>query len=179
MADLLYGKANPSGRLTVSWPSQATDQPSDYLYNTMPTTYNGNGSVYQPAYPFGFGLSYSTDTQSVSRVSRSGNTVSVRVAVAEHRDARRATSSCRCTCRSRRAQVLVPAKRLAGFTRVSLTAGQSRTVTVRIPTTALGVVQGDIDASGPRTLEAGDYVFSTGTAADPVTPSATNTITVP
>ena len=178
VADLLYGKTNPSGRLTVSWPSQATDQPSDYLYNTMPNTYNGTGSVYRPAYPFGFGLSYSTDTQSVSRVSRSGHTVSVRVAVADT-GTRAGDVVVPVYVSQPQSQVLVPAKRLAGFTRVSLSAGQSRTVTVRIPTTALGVVQGDIDASGPRTLEAGDYVFSTGTAADPVTPSATNTITVP
>ncbi|MDT4904149.1 MAG: hypothetical protein QOH52_2165, partial [Pseudonocardiales bacterium] len=38
--------------------------------------------------------------------------------------------------------------------------------------------QGDVNASGPRTLEHGQYVFSTGTAADAVTPSGANTITL-
>jgi hypothetical protein len=47
-----------------------------------------------------------------------------------------------------------------------------------VPTSVLGVVQGDIDANGPPSLEHGDYVFSTGTAAESVTPSASNTVTL-
>lgn len=41
--------------------------------STLPSTYNGNGPVYNPAYPFGFGLSYSSTAASVSKVSQSGN----------------------------------------------------------------------------------------------------------
>ena len=75
--------------------------------------------------------------------------------------------------------VLVPAKRLAGFTRVSLAAGQQPDGDGDDPDHARSASsQGDIDASGPRSLEHGEYVFSTGTAADAVTPSATNTITL-
>jgi beta-glucosidase len=177
IADLLLGKVNPSAKLPVSWPARGADQPSDYLYNTMPNTYNGNGAVYQPAYPFGYGLSYSATTQSVSGVTRSGNTVKVRVQVANG-GARSGDVVVPVYASQPHSAVLVPAKRLAGFTRVSLGAGQSRTVTVTIPTSVLGIVQGDIDASGPRTVEHGAYVFSTGTAADPATPSAANTITL-
>jgi beta-glucosidase len=177
VADLLYGKANPSAKLPVSWPSQATDQPSDYLYNTLPNTYNGNGPVYHPAYPFGFGLSYSTSTTAVTGVASSGGTVRVKVQVSDT-GSRAADVVVPVYASQPHSAVLVPAKRLAGFTRVSLGAGQSRTVTVTIPTSALGVVQGDIDASGPPTLEHGQYVFSTGTAADAVTPSGANTITL-
>jgi beta-glucosidase len=177
VADLLYGTANPSGRLPVSWPARATDQPSTYLYNTMPNTYNGNGAVYQPAYPFGFGLSYSPSTATVSKVSVSGNTVSVRVKVADT-GTRNADVVVPVYASQPQSAVLVPAKRLAGFARVPVDAGASRTVTVRFPTSVLGVVKGDVDASGPRSLEHGDYVFSTGTAADTVTPSASNTITL-
>jgi beta-glucosidase len=177
VADLLYGKTNPSGKLPVSWPSSATNQPSTYLYDTMPNTYNGNGAVYQPAYPFGFGLSYTTSTQSVAKVTQSGNTVSVKVNVA-NTGSRAAEIVVPVYASQPQSAVLVPAKRLAGFTRVSVDAGQTRSVTVKFPTTVLGVVQGDIDASGPRTLEHGQYVFSTGTAADAVTPSGANTITL-
>jgi hypothetical protein len=42
----------------------------------------------------------------------------------------------------------------------------------------LGVVQGDIDASGPPTLQHGQYVFSTGAITDAVTSSGSNTITL-
>ena len=58
----------------------------------------------------------------------------------------------------------------------NMSSGQSRTVKVAVPTSALGVVQGDIDASGAPTLEHGTYVFSTGTAADTVTPAKNNSI---
>jgi beta-glucosidase len=177
VADLLYGKVNPSAKLPVSWPAQATDQPSDYLYNTLPSTYNGNGAVYQPAYPFGFGLSYSASSSSVIGAARSGSTVSVRLNVANSG----ATSADVVTpvyASQPISAVLVPAKRLVGFARTTLAAGQSKTITVRFATSVLGVVAGDIDASGPPTLEHGQYVFSTGTATDAVTASATNTLTL-
>ena len=177
VADVLYGAVDPSGRLPVSWPANPADQPSDYLYNTMPTTYNGNGPVYQPAYPFGAGLSYTAFTQSVSKVTRSGNTVAVRVQVA-NTGSQSGDLVVPVYASQPQSAVLVPAKRLAGFTRVSLAAGQSRTVTVRVPTSALGVVQGDVNASGPPTLEHGEYVFSTGSVTDQVNPSAANTITL-
>lgn len=175
VADLLYGAANPSGKLPVTWPARATDQPSDYLYNTMPTTYNGNGPVYQPAYPFGYGLSYTSWSTDVSKVRRSGNTVYVQVTV-KNTGSRKGAAVLPVYASQPISAVLVPAKRLAGFARVTLAAGASRAVTVRILTSTLGVVQGDINASGPRTLEHGDYVFSTGTASDTVTASAANTI---
>ena len=175
VADLLYGKANPSGKLTVSWPSRSTDQPSDYLYNTLPSTYNGSGPVYQPAYPFGFGLSYSPTSTSVTSVSRSGNTVAVHLTVS-NTGTRSGDVVVPVFASQPVSQVLVPAKRLAGFTRVSLAAGQTTSVTVRFPTSRLGVVHGDINASGAPTLEHGQYVFSSGTAGQAVTATSANTI---
>jgi beta-glucosidase len=133
VADLLYGKVNPSGKLPISWPRNATDQPSDYLYNTLPNTYGGSGPVYNPAYPFGYGLSYSTTTTSVSKVTRSGNTLSVTLAVA-NTGTRAGDLVVPVYASQPLSAVLVPAKRLAGFTRVSLDAGQSRSVTVKFPT---------------------------------------------
>lgn len=177
VADLLYGTVDPSGRLPVSWPARATDQPNTYLYDTMPNTYNGNGSVYQPAYPFGHGLSYTTTTQRVTAVTRSGGTVRVRVAVA-NTGSRDADVVVPVYASQPQSAVLVPAKRLAGFTRVAVDAGASRTVTVLVPLRALGVVQGDVDAGGPPTLEHGQYVFSTGVVGEAVTPSAANTISL-
>jgi beta-glucosidase len=54
--------------------------------------------------------------------------------------------------------VIVPPQRLVGFTRVTLAAGESKTVNVRFPVSTLGETQGDIDASGPPTVEPGSYV---------------------
>jgi beta-glucosidase len=49
VADALFGKVNPSGRLPVSWP-KSSDQ--------LPLAYNERGKPYDPRYPFGYGLSY-------------------------------------------------------------------------------------------------------------------------
>jgi beta-glucosidase len=74
--------------------------------------------------------------------------------------------------------VLVPAKRLVGFTRTHLSAGTSGQVRVTVPAGALAVLAGDVNGSGTPTVEHGRYVFSVGTAADPVTATAADSITL-
>ena len=65
-----------------------------------------------------------------------------------------------------------------GGLQISNVTESGNTVTVSFPKSALDLVQGDIDASGPPTLEHGTYVFSTGTAADSVTQNAADSITL-
>ena len=166
IADVLYGKVNPSGRLPVSWPALSNNQPNSYRLTTLP----GTGSDPAPAYPFGYGLSYTTYTSNVTAVSASPGGVSVKVAVA-NTGSTAGDLVVPVFASQPVSAVLVPSKRLAGFTRVSLAPGQSATVTVQVPDSALAVVQGDINAEGPPTLEHGQYVFSTGTAG--AAPAAT------
>jgi beta-glucosidase len=49
VADALFGKFDPSGRLPVSWPKSSAQ---------LPLAYNERGKPYDPRYPFGYGLSY-------------------------------------------------------------------------------------------------------------------------
>jgi beta-glucosidase len=49
VADALFGRVNPSGRLPVSWPKSSAQ---------LPLAYNERGRPYDPRYPFGYGLSY-------------------------------------------------------------------------------------------------------------------------
>ena len=175
VADLLYGKANPSGRLPVTWPKRVTDQPNSYLYQTLPNTYNGTGPVYDPQYPFGWGLSYSTTSLSVTGVNAHAGTVTARVTVA-NTGGPAGDVSVPVYVSQPVSPVLVPVKRLVGFTRLHLDAGQSRTVKVSFPTNQLGVVPGDIESYGPLQVEHGQYVFSSGTATDTVTSKAANTL---
>ena len=89
MADAIFGKIDPSGHLPVTWPSApprravtstpgavAADDPRK-VFDQLPYTGSGQGSGYNPLYPFGYGLSYTTfgvtglsATQSVSRPAR-------------------------------------------------------------------------------------------------------------
>jgi beta-glucosidase len=174
VADLLYGKVNPSGRLPVSWPTASNNQPNSYRLTTLP----GTGSDPAPAYPFGYGLSYTSYTSNVTSVASASGGVSVTVSVA-NTGATAGDLVVPVFASQPVSAVLVPAKRLVGFTRVHLAAGQSSTVTVTVPDSALAVVQGDINAEGPPTVEHGQYVFSTGTAGGaPPTATASNSISL-
>ena len=66
-------------------------------------------------------------------------------------------------------RVLVQDKRLAGFTRVALKAGESRQVEVAFDAKQLAVTVGDVDGSGDRRVEKGLYEVVVGTAKAPFT----------
>ncbi|HOI25893.1 MAG TPA: glycoside hydrolase family 3 C-terminal domain-containing protein [Paludibacteraceae bacterium] len=111
VADVLTGKANPSGKLTMTWPIAAVDHYSTrnfpqeydmYTYKNMETYIYGNikgidysnheediyvGYRYfdtfkrQVAYPFGFGLSYTNFVYSKSEVTLNKKTSEIEVSV--------------------------------------------------------------------------------------------------
>ena len=61
---LLFGKANPGGKLPVTWPRDANQIPTFYSHNATQDP-NNQGTRYwdvpsTPLYPFGYGLSYTT-----------------------------------------------------------------------------------------------------------------------
>jgi beta-glucosidase len=55
-------------------------------------------------------------------------------------------------------RVVTPPQRLVGFTRVTLNAGDSKVVQITFRASQLAETQGDINASGPPTVERGAYV---------------------
>jgi beta-glucosidase len=61
--------------------------------------------------------------------------------------------------------VVVPPQRLVGFTRVTLSPGQSKTVTVSFPVSSLAVTPGDIDGAEAPQVESGAYQIQLGTPA--------------
>ena len=54
--------------------------------------------------------------------------------------------------------VVVPPQRLVGFARLALAAGEPRVVHVSFPASRLAETPGDINASGPPTVEPGNYL---------------------
>jgi len=110
VADILTGKANPSGKLTMTWPVNASDHASTqdfpvpldlYSYNVMNDN-NGGVSGYHftnhtediyvgyryfdsfgkdVSYPFGFGLSYTTFDYSKPKVVKKGDRITVSITV--------------------------------------------------------------------------------------------------
>ena len=180
VADAIFGKIDPSGKLPVTWPSDAATTGGDFntgapsplgdqpkVFDQLPYTGSGQGSGYNPLYPFGYGLSYTTfnvtglsATQSVSRagtvtatftVSNTGSVAGTDVVpVYVHQPV---------------SVVVVPPQRLVGFARVTLNPGQTKTVHVAFPASALAVTPGDIEGIAAPQVEVGAYQAQIGTPA--------------
>ena len=172
VADAIFGKIDPSGKLPISWPSDAAAPGGDFdgsaasplgdqpkFFDQLPGTGSGQGHAYNPLYPFGFGLSYTTFTTTnlsvTPSVSRHG-TVTATFTVS-NTGSRAGTDIVPVYVAQPTSSVVVPPQRLVGFTRVTLNGGQSTTVNVAFPVSTLAETQGDIDASGPPQVEAGSY----------------------
>jgi beta-glucosidase len=173
VADTIFGKVNPSGKLPVSWPSDAPAVGADFdggapsplgdqpkFFDQLPGTGSGPGHAYNPLYPFGYGLSYTSFqtsnlsvTPSVSRNSTATATFTV-----TNTGTTPGTDIVPVYVSQPVSSVVVPPQRLVGFTRVSLAGGQSKVVHVSFPASALAESQGDINASGAPSVEPGGYI---------------------
>jgi beta-glucosidase len=176
VADVLFGAVNPSGRLPVSWPLRGVDHRSSYLDLTVPTSSGTPGGTYQPLYPFGFGLSYTGYTIGSVSAAPVPDGVAVTVPVA-NTGPRSGDLVVPVYVSQPVSAVTVPSKRLVGFTRVELAAGQARSVTVTVPLARLAVVAGDVDGGGRPSVEPGRYVFSSGSVTAPPAATGASTIT--
>ncbi len=180
VADTIFGKIDPSGKLPVTWPSDASSTGADFnttapsplgdqpkVFDQLPYTGSGPGSGYNPLYPFAFGLSYTTfkvsGLSATSSVSRHG-TVTAKFTVA-NTGSRAGTDVVPVYVHQPVSPVLVPDQRLAGFTRVTLGAGQSKTVQVSFPVSVLAVTPGDIESDSRPAVELGAYQVQIGTPA--------------
>ena len=159
VANVLFGKANPSGRMPVSWPKTTGDEPM--FYQQLPGTNAGTSSNYDPLYAFGAGLSYTTyETKSLS-VSGSGTAkVTVNVADTGGRDGDLVVPVY--AKPPANAGPLQPPSRLVAYTRVPLKAGESKSVTLTFPTSRLAVTQGDVLGTGKQSVVPGQYEITSG-----------------
>jgi beta-glucosidase len=177
VADVLFGTVNPSGHLPVTWPSAADHNAGDFdtggpstagdepkFFDQLPGTNSGPGSGYNPRYPFGFGLSYTTFATSglsaTSSVSRRG-TATATFTVA-NTGSRAGATVVPVYVHQPVSDVLAPPQRLVGFARLKLDAGASQIVHVSFPVSELAVTLGDIDGSGRRAVEPGQYQVQVG-----------------
>lgn len=173
VADTIFGNIDPSGRLAITWPSDASSVGGDFdttapsplgdepkFFDQLPGTGSGPGDAYNPLYPFGYGLSYTTFTESGLTVTPTVSTHgSVRASFTVTN-----TGSVAGTdivpiyvAQPNSAGIIAPPQRLVAFTRVSLAAGASQDVTVTFPVSKLAATQGDINADGPPTVQPGGY----------------------
>ncbi len=140
VADILFGKVNPSGKLPISFPRNVGQVPISY--NELPTGRPGDPNnkytskyldvANTPQYPFGYGLSYTTFNVgaphlSSGSVSPNGQ-LRVTVPVSNTGSADGA-DVIQLYLHQDFTSILQPVRKLEGFQRVSLPAGKSTTVT--------------------------------------------------
>jgi beta-glucosidase len=141
VADVLFGKVNPGGKLPVSFPRRVGQVP--IYYNHEPTgrpcdTGQKYDSRYRdiascsPLYEFGYGLSYTTF--SVSNLHLSSSTVSKNASLTASVDVsntggREGDDVVQLYIHDPVASISQPVRRLRGFQRVTLKPGEKQTVT--------------------------------------------------
>ncbi len=78
LADVLFGKQNPSGHLDFTWYKDDSQLPPIHNYGLNPADTGGLGRTYQyftgtPTYPFGYGLSYTSFAYSKVRATHAAD----------------------------------------------------------------------------------------------------------
>jgi beta-glucosidase len=148
VADVLFGKVNPSGKLPMSFPVNVGQVPLSY--DELPTgrPYDPNNKYTSryldapnaPQYPFGYGLSYSTfsfgNLSAPSTVSGHGS-FQVRADVTNSGSVA-GTDVVQLYLHESDTSILQPVKKLEGFQRVTLAPGQTKTVTFTLGPQNLG-----------------------------------------
>jgi beta-glucosidase len=151
LADVLFGDYNPAGRLPVTFYKSEDQLPPFDDYRMKGRTYRYFEG--EPAYPFGYGLSYTRFSYSNVRAPeqvQAGGEVKIAVDVAN--SGRRAGEEVvQLYVSHSGASVPVPIRSLEGFTRISLNPGQKKTVTFTLSPRQLSIVMPD----GRRVMDAG------------------------
>lgn len=185
--DLLFGKANPSGKLPATFVREVGQIPMYYNhFNTgRPAPENvmtldqieleagqtslGNTSFYldsgkDPLYPFGFGLSYSTFEYSNLALSASsipmGGELPAKVTV-RNTSKVDGTEVVQLYIRDLVGSIVRPVKELKGFERVDLKAGESKTVEFKLSTNDLAFYGRDL----VKKTEPGDFDLWIGSSS--------------
>jgi len=139
VADVLFGDANPAGRLTQTWPASTADlQPDLMNYDIISSGQTYLYDTTTPLYPFGYGLSYTSFRYSHLRVDKKADgTIKARVDVTN--TGRRAGDEVvQLYTHQRDSRDPQPIKQLRAFDRVSLDPGQTTTVELAVPVSDLG-----------------------------------------
>jgi beta-glucosidase len=183
LARILFGDANPSGRLPISWERRITDNPSAAFYYSAPGTdrvvygndifvgYRGfEHNHTQPLFPFGFGLSYTTFKYSSLDIHRSPSSQESPESSMDYEVAFDVTNTGQ-RAGADVAQLYVsedhptiarPAQELKGFARVQLDPGQTHHIA--IPLDARSFAWYDVGAKAWH-ADAGTFTVHVGRSA--------------
>lgn len=164
LADVIFGKVSPSGRLVQTWITSIDQLPPILDYNIR----NGRTYMYskhEPLFPFGHGLTYTGFTYSDLKTDRkriSGNEA-VNISFTVHNTGNFDSEEvAQLYVRFPGSKVERPAKALKGFARVFIKNGESRIVT--LPLKGSDLAYWDTE-KGKWTTEPGEIEFFIGSSS--------------
>jgi beta-glucosidase len=163
VAEVLFGDANPGGKLPITIPRSAGHLPA--FYNHKPTARRGYlFDDVSPLYAFGFGLSYTTFAIANVRLAkkRIKRGASTRVSAdVTNTGARAGSETVQLYIRDLFSSATRPMKELKGFRRIVLNPGETRTVSFDITPELLAFY----DAGMKYTVEPGDFEIMVGNSS--------------
>jgi beta-glucosidase len=187
VADVLTGKANPSGHLTMTWPVSAADVPSTKNFPQNPDYYNLTDKIAggymqgvnytnheediyvgyryfdtfgkKVAYPFGYGLSYTTFEYGKPMVKEHGDKIEVSVSI-KNTGHIAGKEVAQVYVTAAKGNYEKPEKELKAFAKTDmLKAGQSETLKMTISKRDLASFD---EAESEWKVDAGTYTFKIG-----------------
>ena len=159
VADILYGKVSPSAKLSVSYPNTEINEPICYNYSTEKDA--------RVAWPFGYGLSYTTfeyqNLQVNSEAQTSDDSVELTFQVKNTGSVKADEAAQIYLSPTTESQNIRPIQ-LQGFARISLEPGQEKTVTTRLYVEQFGFYshKGDVREWN---IEPGTFIVKVGASS--------------
>ena len=159
VADILYGNVSPSAKLSVSYPNTEINEPICYNYSAEKDA--------RVAWPFGYGLSYTTfeyqNLQTTSEAQTSDDHVELTFQI-KNTGSMKADEIAQIYLSPKDSTLQIRPIQLQGFARISLEPGQTKTVTTQIALDQFGFYSHD---NGVRqwNIEPGTYIVKVGASS--------------
>ena len=143
VADILFGDANPSGKLTVTFPKKWEDSPSFGNYPGKNGEVDYAEGIYvgyryyetknvEPLFPFGFGLSYTTYEYSNLKINKTGDQTFEVSFTVKNSGKRDGSEVVQLYVHDVESSVDRPVRELKSFSKVALKAGEEKTITMKL-----------------------------------------------
>ncbi len=178
IAEIIYGKVNPSAKLAMTIPRSAGQISTWYNHKRSAFFHPAVCTDNKPLYPFGYGLSYTSCRYSNLKLSKQiipndGKTQIIASVTIENTGQRDGVEICQLYINDLVSSVSRPVKELKDFLRVELKAGEKRTVEFTITPDKLAFY----DLNMNPIVEAGEFeVMIGGSSRDEDLQKATFTI---
>lgn len=160
VAETIFGKSNPSGRLPISFPYHSGQIP--VYYNSLPGWHNspdGKGKYMDmpetPLFSFGQGITYTSFEYSQMSIDENSLSASINVKNTGQRYGQETIQVYFTDCVS---SVMTPVKQLIAFKKIALDPGEDKTVTFKFDQSDFSLV----NKNEERVIEPGEFILWIG-----------------